>query len=94
MNAHQSKRMNSLACPKGHQGIFLNGKPFCLECKCPIESQSKAEPQEQAEREPRDEGPRNTGQWCPLMKTSGDIKAIVKFIEEDPFGLCKTHDGA
>ena len=35
---------------------------------------------------------RHTGQWCPMFEASGDIKAIAKFIEEDPFGMCTTYD--
>jgi hypothetical protein len=35
---------------------------------------------------------RHTGQWSPLFEATGDVEAIAKFIEEDPFGLCKTYD--
>jgi len=35
---------------------------------------------------------RHTGQWCPMFEASGDISAIAKFIDEDPFGICKTYD--
>jgi len=56
MKRLQTARMDLLVCPKGHQGIFLNGKPFCLECNCPIDSPSEAEPQEQAEPEQGDNG--------------------------------------
>lgn len=35
---------------------------------------------------------RHTGQWSPVFEATGDIEAIAKFIEEDPFGLCKTCD--
>lgn len=61
MKRYQPEWMDLLVCPKGHQGIFLNGKPFCLECKCPIEPQVKPDPQEQAEPEPRDERMRGSG---------------------------------
>jgi hypothetical protein len=61
MKRYQPVWMDLLVCPKGHQGIYLNGKAFCLECECPIESPSEGEPQEQAKREPRDNEPRDTG---------------------------------
>ena len=35
---------------------------------------------------------RHTGQWRPMVEASGDIQAIAKSIEEDPFGMCKAYD--
>ena len=35
---------------------------------------------------------RHTGQWWPRCEAQGDIKAIAKFIDEDPYGNCKPYD--
>jgi hypothetical protein len=55
MKRYRPKWMDILVCPKGHQGIYLNGKPFCLECKCPIEASAKAAAAPQEEQEEREE---------------------------------------
>jgi len=46
--------MDVLMCPKGHQGIYLNGKPYCLECKGPIEARGKGKSRKEADAEPQD----------------------------------------
>ncbi|MGB9626991.1 MAG: hypothetical protein ACPMAQ_19220 [Phycisphaerae bacterium] len=54
MKRYRPKWMDVLMCPKGHQGIYLNGKPYCLECKCPIEARGKGKSRKEADAEPQD----------------------------------------